>query len=93
MSDINIKKIAKLSKIKILQEEEEDLSIQLKKIIDWVDTLSDVDTDNVEILNNVHSNNLTLFEDVVQSNEDSEQLMSNATDNKYDYYTVPKKIK
>mgnify|MGYP000268028892 CR=1 FL=1 len=93
MSDINIKKIAKLSKIKILQEEEEDLSIQLKKIIDWVDTLSDVDTDNVEILNNVHSNNLTLFEDVVQSNEDSEQLMSNATDNKYDYYTVPKMIK
>ncbi|MFT4717848.1 MAG: aspartyl-tRNA(Asn)/glutamyl-tRNA(Gln) amidotransferase subunit C [Rickettsiales bacterium] len=93
MSDINIKKIAKLSKIKILQEEEEDLSIQLKKIIDWVDTLSDVDTDNVEILNNVHSNNLTLFEDVVQSNEDSEQLMANATDNKYDYYTVPKMIK
>ena len=93
MSDINIKKIAKLSKIKILQEEEEDLSIQLKKIIDWVDTLSDIDTDNVKILNNVHSNNLTLFEDVVQSNEDSEQLMSNATDNKYDYYTVPKMIK
>ena len=92
MSDINIEKIAKLAKIKIADKDKKHLSDQLKKIINWINILSEADTNNVEILNNIHSKNLTLFEDNIESQENVEKLMTNATDDKYNYYTVPKMI-
>jgi len=63
MTDINIKKIAKLAKIKISDEEKNNMENQLGKIIDWIDILSEADTDDVEILNNIHSQTLKLFDD------------------------------
>lgn len=93
MSDINIKKIAKLSKIRIEDYQKEKLSNQLEKIINWVDTLSQADTDNIQILNNIHDKNLTLFEDNIESRETVEDMMSSTTNDKYNYYTVPKMIK
>lgn len=93
MSDINIKKIAKLSKIRIEDCQKEKLSNQLEKIINWIDTLSQANTDNVQILNNIHAKNLTLFEDNIESRETAEDVMTSATNDKYNYYTVPKMIK
>ena len=63
MTDINIKKIDKLAKIKISDEEKNNMENQLGKIIDWIDILSEADTDDVEILNNIHSQTLKLFDD------------------------------
>ena len=45
MTDINIKKIAKLAKIKISDEEKNNMENQLGKIIDWIDILSEADTE------------------------------------------------
>ena len=93
MSDINIKKIAKLSKIRIEDSQKEKLLNQLEKIINWIDTLSQANTDNVQILNNIHAKNLTLFEDNIESIETAEDVMASTTNDKYNYYTVPKMIK
>jgi aspartyl-tRNA(Asn)/glutamyl-tRNA(Gln) amidotransferase subunit C len=92
MTDINIKKIAKLAKIKISDEEKNNMENQLGKIIDWIDILSEADTDDVEILNNIHSQTLKLFDDEVESKENLEQVMKNSTNSKYNYYTVPKML-
>ncbi len=92
MPDINIKKIAKLAKIKISDEEKNNMENQLGKIIDWIDILSEADTDDVEILNNIHSQTLKLFDDEVESKENLEQVMKNSTNSKYNYYTVPKML-
>lgn len=92
MTDINIKKIAKLAKIKISDEEKNNMENQLGKIIDWIDILSEADTDDVEILNNIHSQTLKLFDDEVESKENLEQVMNNSTNSKYNYYTVPKML-
>ena len=48
-------KIAKLSRLRITDEEIEELSIQLSSILDWVEQLNEVNTDNVKPLSNVSS--------------------------------------
>ncbi|MDA7705058.1 Asp-tRNA(Asn)/Glu-tRNA(Gln) amidotransferase subunit GatC [Rickettsiales bacterium] len=93
MTNINIDKITKLSKIQTSNEDKEQLSQQLGRIIDWIGQLSELDTKNVDILNNVHDKNMTLFDDNIESHEDIDQVMSNATHDKYNYFTVPKVIK
>lgn len=91
IEDIN--KIAKLSKIKITDNEKEDMVKQLGKIINWIDILSELDTEKVEILNNVHNQTLNLFEDEVKMAENIENVMKNSKEDKYNYFTVPKVIK
>jgi len=46
-------KIAKLCRIKVRDEEIEELSSQLSSILDWVEELNEVNTENIEPLNNV----------------------------------------
>ena len=44
-------KIAKLCRIKVKEEEIDELSSQLNSILDWVEQLNEVNTDNIEPLN------------------------------------------
>ena len=51
-------KIAKLSRIKIDNSEIEELSAELNSILDWVEQLNEVNTDNIEPLSNVSMSKL-----------------------------------
>ena len=53
MSDIDIKRISYLAKLKLPSEKEEFYSNSLKDIIKWVDNLKKVDTSKTEPLHNV----------------------------------------
>ncbi|MDA0902135.1 MAG: Asp-tRNA(Asn)/Glu-tRNA(Gln) amidotransferase subunit GatC [Proteobacteria bacterium] len=95
MSDITLKdtkKIAKLARVKVSEEQEKQLTKQLGDIIHWVEALGEVDTENVEILTNVHNINMPLFEDKVVHGDMADQVLKNAPDNKYNYFAVPKVI-
>ena len=43
-----IRKIAKLSKISVSEDDVKDLSEELSKILEWIEQLSQVDTNEVE---------------------------------------------
>lgn len=85
-------KIAKLSRIKIEDEEVDELSAQLSSIVDWVEKLNEVNTDNVEPLSNVSMAKLPLRKDVEDLNDKSEEVLSNAPDKLENYYAVPKVV-
>ena len=53
MSDIDIKRISYLAKLKLPQEKEEFYANSLKDIIKWVDNLKQIDTNEVKPLHNV----------------------------------------
>ena len=54
--DINtINKIAKLARIKLSEEEAEDLLKDMNSILDWVEQLNQVNTDAIEPLTNISS--------------------------------------
>ena len=85
-------KIAKLSRIKIKDEEIEEFSIQLSSILDWVEQLNEVDTENIKPLKNVSMNNLPLRKDIEKDTNSSKEILENSPDNVEDYFVVPKVI-
>ena len=85
-------KIAKLSRIKIEDDEVDELSSQLSTIVDWVEQLNEVNTENIEPLSNVSMSKLPLREDVETTNDNSKEILSNAPDKLENYFAVPKVV-
>ena len=86
------KKIANLSRIDISDDEIEEFSVQLSSIIDWVEQLNEVNTDNIKPLNNVSFQKLRFREDNVEKNNNKEEILSNAPDKIENYFVVPKVV-
>jgi aspartyl-tRNA(Asn)/glutamyl-tRNA(Gln) amidotransferase subunit C len=88
----DVKKIASLARIEVLDEEKENLVNQLGKIISWVETLNEVNTTNTEPLINVHNMPLKLHVDGILQENNCDEILKNSKSAKYNYYTVPKVI-
>jgi aspartyl-tRNA(Asn)/glutamyl-tRNA(Gln) amidotransferase subunit C len=87
-----VKKIAKLSKIKINQEEADIFSKELNSILKWIDELQEVNTDGVEPLQSVVSLELPKREDNVTDGNIRDEVIKNASISKYGCFVVPKVI-
>jgi aspartyl-tRNA(Asn)/glutamyl-tRNA(Gln) amidotransferase subunit C len=85
-------KIAKLSRIKIEGDEIDELSIQLSSIVNWVEQLNEVNTDNVEPLSNVSMTKLPLRKDIENIKDNSNEVLLNAPDKLENYFAVPKVV-
>jgi len=85
-------KIAKLSRIKIDNSEIEELSAELNSILDWVEQLNEVNTDNIEPLSNVSMSKLPFREDIQNNEDKSNDVLSNAPEKLENYYVVPKVV-
>lgn len=95
MSDIknsDIKKIAKLARIEVSEEETEILAKQLSNTISWIENLNEAQTANTEPLTNVNHSILRMENDTIEQNNSLEDIMSNTKSSKYNYFTVPKVI-
>jgi len=87
-----ILKIAKLTRVKINNNEIVELSNQLSSILDWVEILNEVDTDNIEPLSNVSKSKLYLRKDEKNKEDKSNDVLSNAPEKLENYFVVPKVI-
>ena len=87
-----ILKIAKLTRVKINNNEIVELSNQLSSILDWVEILNEVDTDNIEPLSNVSKSKLYLRKDEKSKEDKSNEILSNAPEKLENYFVVPKVI-
>jgi aspartyl-tRNA(Asn)/glutamyl-tRNA(Gln) amidotransferase subunit C len=65
---IDVKKVAKLANLPLTEEEEAKYSEQLAKILDYIDQLNAVDTENIEPTYNVSGlNNIMAEDEVIES--------------------------
>ena len=87
-----ILKIAKLTRVKINNNEIVELSNQLSSILDWVEILNEVNTDNIEPLSNVSKSKLYLRKDEKNKEDKSNDVLSNAPEKLENYFVVPKVI-
>ena len=85
-------KIAKLTRVKIEDDEITELSSQLSSILDWVEQLNEVNTDNIEPLSNVSISELPLRKDKETNENRSEDILSNAPEKLENYFVVPKVV-
>ena len=91
--DVNaVDKIAFLSRLKIENDVKESTMEEFNKIIQWVDQLKEVDTDDVEPLISVNENAIQLREDEVTQGQCSKEILVNAPMKEYGYFAVPKVV-
>ena len=87
-----INKIARLSRIKLDDKESEDYINDLNSILNWVEQLNEVNTENVEALSNISSSILPKREDVSKDTNSSEEILENAPDKLEGFFAVPKVV-
>ena len=95
MSEISQKeviKIAKLSRIEIKNEQIPEIQNKLKKILNWVEVLEEVNTENVEPLYNVHQMTMPMAKDEISDGNKVDEILANAPNPVYNYFATPKVI-
>ena len=87
-----INKIAKLARIKLSEEEAEDLLKDMNSILDWVEQLNEVNTDSVKPLANISSSILPKRKDESKDVNSSDEILQNSPDKLEGYFAVPKVV-
>ncbi|MCI5060958.1 MAG: Asp-tRNA(Asn)/Glu-tRNA(Gln) amidotransferase subunit GatC [Alphaproteobacteria bacterium] len=88
----DVAKVASLARIKMSDEELEKYGPQLSNIIQFVEQLAEVDTDNVEPLASVVDLNLSLRTDEVTDGNIQEDILANAPETLEGFFVVPKVV-
>jgi aspartyl-tRNA(Asn)/glutamyl-tRNA(Gln) amidotransferase subunit C len=88
----DVKKIARLSRIKVEEQEYEHIAKQLNSIMDWIDQLTAVDTNGVDAC--YEEKGPLMFErtDVVTAGGIVEDILANAPSSQHNMFAVPKVI-
>lgn len=90
ISDETIEYVGILAKLELSDEEKEDAKKDMEKMLDYVDTLNELDTTGVEPMSHVFSVNNVFREDVVTNGDDRENITANAPQKKDGAFMVPK---
>ena len=87
-----VRKVAKLARLQLTAEEEAQFATQLSQILDYVDMLGEVDTENVEPMAHTADVTNVFREDVPTKSLPREDALSNAPKSDRKYFLVPQII-
>lgn len=90
ISEQDIKTVASLSRLKIREEEKEDVIFQLNKILTYVENLQTLDTTNIEPTTYALPMQNVFRADVVKPSLERELALSNAPLKEDGYFKVPR---
>lgn len=88
----DVAKVANLARLKVTEEETVKYGAQLSNIINFVEQLAEVDTDNVEPLASVVDITLRLREDEVTDGGYAKEILANAPETLEGFFVVPKVV-
>lgn len=92
IDDENLKKLAKLAKLEIKDEEVEAYLNLLNNDLETLEALDEINTDGLEPLTNPYDMELRRYPDVVSDGDKVEELMKCTPKELYNYFVVPKVI-
>ena len=87
-----VEKVARLARLAITDEEAEKYGAQLSNIINFVEQLSEVDTDNVEPLASVVDIQLRLREDEITDGNIRDNILANAPESLEGFFVISKVV-
>jgi len=87
-----ITKIAKLARIKLKDEEKAHYAKELSAIMNFVEQLQEVNTDNVPVMTSVVSSQLPMREDKITDGGYSKEIVANAPKSDFECFVVPKVV-
>ena len=90
ITDETIEYVGILAKLELSDAEKEEAKKDMEKMLDYIDTLNELDTDGVEPMSHVFPVHNVFREDVVTNSDDRDNLLANAPEQKDGCYKVPK---
>ncbi|MFM1827322.1 MAG: hypothetical protein RLY67_703 [Pseudomonadota bacterium] len=90
LSQDDLIKLAKLSRLSLTPQESESLRESISSIVDWVGQLQQAPVDGIEPMAHPHDQALRLREDEPIPLQDRELLMANAAERAAGFFLVPK---
>ncbi len=92
LTEEQVRKIAHLSRIKVTEKDLFRFSKSITKVLDWVEMLNEVDTDNVEPMFSVNLDRMPMRQDVINDGGKHYDILSNAPEEKHNMFVVPKVV-
>ena len=90
ISDETIEYVGILAKLELSDEEKEQAKKDMANMLDYIDTLNELDISGVEPMSHVFPVNNVFREDVVTNGDDREEILANAPEAKEGAFVVPK---
>ena len=90
ISDEMIDYIGILARLKLKDEEKESAKTEMEKIINYMDTLNQLDTTGIEAMSHAFPVKNVFREDVVQPSTDRDVITVNAPNSKDGCFVVPR---
>ncbi len=87
-----VRKIARLARIAVTDDEAEKLQGELSAILGWVEMLNEVDVDGVAPMTSVTPMNLKKRRDEVTDGGYAEKVTANAPETEDHFFVVPKVV-
>ena len=87
-----VEHVARLARLELTEEEKERMTAQLDSILGYIDTLSELDTSQVEPTTTVIPMVSVMREDVVRQSLHQDEALANAPDREDVYFRVPRII-
>jgi aspartyl-tRNA(Asn)/glutamyl-tRNA(Gln) amidotransferase subunit C len=84
--------IAALARIRLGDAELAPLAAELSRILDWVEQLREVDTDNVAPMTSVAAMRLPMRDDAVTDGDCRGEILGNAPQQAKGFFAVPKVV-
>ena len=85
-------KLGKLSKIKIDDDKISSLSKDLGSILNFIDRLQSIDTEEVDPTSNSLNQSLVMRDDIAIDKNSANEILENAPEKELDFFSVPKVI-
>jgi len=85
-----VKKVAKLARLDLSEEEIDEFTGQLRSILEYVEKMNELDTDGVEPLAHCLAISNVLRADEARESLGTEKTLSNAPDQDGEFFKVPK---
>ena len=92
ISDETIEYVGILAKLELSGEEKEHAKADMEKMLDYIDTLNELDTTGIEPMSHVFPVQNVFREDVVTNGDEKDKTLANAPECNEDYFEVPKTI-
>ena len=90
ISDETIEYVGILAKLELSDTEKEDAKADMEKMLDYIDTLNELDTSGIEPMSHVFPVNNVFREDVVENGNDRDRILENAPEERDGCFVVPK---
>ena len=92
VDEVTVRRVARLARIAVTDEEARRLQGELNGILDWVEQLREVDVEGVEPMTSVVEMAMKKRPDVVTDGGDPQRILANAPVTEDNFFLVPKVV-